>query len=189
MEFNRLIRERRVGLGLGVRETARLTTQSFVPSPIKSAVYISRLEEGRSADMPVDSVTIDKMWGLGTVLLINPFELFLRSRGREDLMASLSRFTVRDCTEKDFGNFVRGRRAFLDLSMREASALSVPWSVSTGYWSQMETDFRSCAAKISGEKLWGIAVALDVDPLLLYVLSRNIDPRYLNSASRDRLFS
>jgi len=189
MQFNRMIRERRVGLGLGVREAARLTTQPFVPSPIKSAVYISRLEDGSSTDMPVASVTIDKMWGLGVVLHINPFELFLSSRKREDLVASLSRFTVRDCTERDFGNFVRGRRAFLNLSMREASALSVPWSVSTGYWSQMETDFRDCAGKISGEKLWGIAVALDVDPLLLYVLSRKIDPRYLNSVSRDRLFA
>ena len=189
MQFNRMIRERRVGLGLGVREAARLTTQPFVPSPIKSAVYISRLEDGSSTDMPVASVTIDKMWGLGVVLHINPFELFLSSRKREDLVSSLSRFTVRDCTERDFGNFVRGRRAFLDLSMREASALSVPWSVSTGYWSQMETDFRDCAGKISGEKLWGIAVALDVDPLLLYVLSRKIDPRYLNSVSRDRLFA
>lgn len=135
MEFNRLIRERRLDLGLGVRETARLTVQPFVPSPIKSAVYISRLEEGRSTDMPVDSVTIDKMWGLGVVLRLNPFELFLRSRGREDLVASLPRFKIRNCSDKDFGHFVRCRRADLNLSMREVAALSIPWSVSTGYWS------------------------------------------------------
>jgi len=189
MEFHRLIRERRLGLGLGVREAARLTTQSFVPSPIKSAVYISRLEEGRSADMPVDSVTIDKMWGLGTVLRINPFELFLRSRGREDLVPLLAKFSIRDCSGTDFGHFVRSRRADLDLSMREASALARPWTISTGYWSQMETDFRNCTSKISGDKLWGIGVALDIDPLLLYVLSRSIDTRYLNATSRDRLFS
>jgi transcriptional regulator with XRE-family HTH domain len=184
-----MIRERRLGLGLGVRETARLTAQSFIPSPIKSAVYISRLESGNSAEMPVDSVTIDKVWGLGAVLCINPFELFLRSRSREDLIPAIGRFQIRDTDECNFGNFVRSRRATLGLSMREAGLLAKPWDISVAYWSQMENDSRNCDSKISGEKLWGMAVALNVDPLLLYVLSRRVDSRYLSSASRDRLFS
>lgn len=188
MEFSSLIRHLRIDLGLGVRETARKTVSPFVPSPIKSAVYISRLESGNSEEMPVESVTIDKMWALGTVLLVNPFELFLSSRDKEYLLPELSRVTIRECAPALFGDFLRARRADLGLSIREASERATPWDVSLGYWSQMETDFRHCSSKISGEKLWSIGTALGIDPLLLYVLSRGIDARYLNAISRERLF-
>ena len=43
--------------------------------------------------------------------------------------------------------------------------------------------------RLSAEKLWTLGRVFDVDPLLMYVISRGIDPRYLSSASRDRLFS
>jgi len=188
MLFPKLIHDRRVALGLGVREAARQTVLPYVPSPIKSAVYISRLESGNSADMPVQSVTIDKCWALGAVLRIHPFSLFLSSRERDDLIPHLADFPIRECTAGDVGQFLRARRAELGLSMREAADLAEPWHVSLGYWSQIETDFRECGTKISGEKLWGMGVALGIDPALLYVLSRRMDARYLKAESRDRLF-
>ena len=188
MEFSSLIRGRRLDLGLGVREAARLTVKPFIPSPIKSAVYISRLEAGHSAEMPVESVTIDKMWALGSVLSINPFELFLRSRDVEYLLPEMARCEVRECEAVLFGDLLRSRRAELGLSMREAAERVTLWDVSLGYWSQMETDFRGYSAKVSGERLWSVGIALGIDPLLLYVVSRGVDARYLNAESRERLF-
>lgn len=189
MGFSQLVRGRRLDLKLGVREVARKTEQAYIPSPIKSAIYISRIEAGDSKYMGIDSVTIDKTWALGCVLSLDPFELFLLSRDRADLVRPLLTFAIRECLVNSFGDFIRSRRNELKLSLRESAEQARDWYISAGYWSQMETDFRDCTSKISGDKLWGMGTVLDVDPGLLYVLSRKMDPRYLKAASRDRLFS
>jgi transcriptional regulator with XRE-family HTH domain len=188
MEFNKIIRNRRLDLGLGIREAIRQTDRSFIPSPIVSPVYLSRLESGDSSEMPVSSASIDKLWALGAVLRMNPLELFLQSRGTPNLIPEINNFVVRDSLPMGFGQAVSLRRLSLGLSLRECCEAASPWSVSTGYWSQMETDFRTCSEKVSGEKLWGIGWALSMDPLLLYVLSRKMDNRYLSATSRDRIF-
>jgi len=189
MGFSELIRQRRIDLHLSIREVVRQTAQPFVPSPIKSAIYISRLETGDSEDMPIESVSIDKMWALGAVLHINPFELFLLSRGREDLVTQLPRFSIRTCLPISLGQFMRIRRAELKQSIRESAEFASPWTISSGYWSQVETDFRDYSGKVAGEKLWGIAVALNADPLLLYVLSRHIGLELLDPTIREELFT
>lgn len=188
MELSERVRGRRLELGLGIRETARHTEMPYIPHPIKSPIYISRIEAGGNKHMPTESVTIDKTWALGCALRMDPLELFLLSRGHEDLVPFVSSFSVRDCEPQAFGQFVHNRRRDLGLSMRDAANKATAWYISVGYWSQMETDFRECTTKISGEKLWGMGIVLDVDPLLLYVLSRKMDARYLKSSARDLLF-
>ncbi|KAA0888812.1 helix-turn-helix domain-containing protein [Oryzomonas rubra] len=188
MSFSELIHKRRLDLGLGVREMCRATERSHIPSPIKSAVYISRLEADDQKDMKVESASIDKLWAMGAVLQISPLILFLESRDRTDLLEQIPKFAIRKCEPTTFMHFIRSVREQLRYSLRDMVKAAVPWGVSVGYWSQLENDPES-GPTTSGEKLWSLGVALDVDPLLLYVLSRNMDVRYLNPDSRDRLFS
>lgn len=70
-----------------------------------------------------------------------------------------------------------------------AASSCSPWGISMGYLCQLEDCDSDYGTKVSAEKLWTLGRVYDVDPLLMYVLSRNIDPRYLKAASRDRLFS
>ena len=188
MEFCRLIKNRRLDLGLGIREVARQTHRPFIPSAIMSPVYLSRLEAGNSLDMPVESASIDKLWALGVVLRISPLELFLRSRGYDELIPDIENFVVQDSLPISFGQIISLRRLSLKLSIRDAAAMAYPWTISNGYWSQMETDFRACSEKVSGEKLCGIGWALGIDPLLLYAISRKMKVRYLSARHRCSLF-
>jgi|GEM_PF-5982868 len=189
MRFGDYIKQRRNELKLGLRETCRLTKDPFVPSPIQSPIYLSRLENGVDTEMRADAASIDKLWGLGRALRTSPLELFLLSRDRCDLLYQIELFPLRTALSQNFGEFMKSKRKQLNLSVREASATNnLPWEISSGYWSQIETNFRECTAKISGEKLWSIGLVLEVDPLLLYALSRKMDPKVLSAEARDNLF-
>lgn len=192
MEFAEVLRSRREELKLGVRELARATEKPYVPQPIKSAIYISRLENKVVEEMRADAISIDKLWALGVALRVSPLVLFSSSRGMPELLDPVSRFTLRDCEYSPFSSFLKAKRNGLDLTLlgvEEKSIAVSPWSISTGYLSQLETNVDDLSERLSAEKLWTLGRVLDIDPLLMYVLSRGVDPRYLSSASRDRLFS
>lgn len=192
MEFGAVIRSRREQLKQGVRETARMTMRPFVPQPILSPVYISRLENKVVEELRADAVSIDKLWALGVALRMQPLVLFAESRGMPELMDKFDGFVLRDCEACHLSVFLRGLRHGLGLTLRQVEARSnsvSPWGICTGYLSQLETNDQGLSERVQAEKLWALGLVLGVDPLLLYVLSRKIDARYLSSRSRDRLFS
>ena len=192
MEFSRFVRSRREELHLGVRETARHTSQSYVPFPILSPIYISRLENKVVEEMRAEAVSIDKLWALGVALRVSPLVLFAESRGTHFLLDLIATFAVKDCLPCSLSSFLHARRKELGLTLRDVeercSSVS-PWGISLAYLSQLENDDAGLTERVGAEKLWALGRVLDVDPLLMYVLSRKIEPRYLSSASRDRLFS
>lgn len=192
MEFEKLLRDRREKLGLGVRALARATEKPYVPFPIKSAVYISRLENKVEEEQRADAVSIDKLWALGVGLEMQPIILFAYSRSMPELVDQIHTFALRECDPAPFHQFLKARRLAFDLTLRDVetkvTSLS-PWGISSGYLSQLETDDDKLSERISAEKLWALGRMYGVDPLLMYVMSRNIDPRYLSAKSRDRLFS
>lgn len=181
----------RSNLQLSIRELCRHTERRDVIPETISPTYYSRLERGGTVYCCVEKTSIDKIWALGVVLKANPLDLFCRSRGL-DLDLAASRYQVFDSlNDHSFGLFLRNRRNELGLSLRSACELTenTDFKVSIGYWSQFETDFREQSSKISGDKLLGVAYALNTDPLLLYVLSRKLPARYLLKKNRDMLFS
>jgi transcriptional regulator with XRE-family HTH domain len=192
MEFAQVLRHRREDLKLGVRELARATEKPWVPHPIKSAIYISRLENRVEEEMRADAVSIDKLWALGVALQVSPLVLFASSRDMPELMNVISTFALRECEPTPFHIFLHARRKGLNLTLRgveEAAISCSPWPISVGYLSQLETNVIELSERLSAEKLWTMGRVLDVDPLLMYVMSRHVDTRYLSAASRDRLFS
>lgn len=192
MDFAKLIKERRQQLKLGVRELARQTEKAWVPSPIKSAIYISRLENKVVEEMRADAVSIDKLWALGVALQVSPLVLLASSRDLPELVNLIPGFALRECDQCNFSEFLVARRKGLDMSLREVSDKAdsySPWGISPGYLAQLEDKDADHAASVSAEKLWTLGRIYDVDPLLMYVLSRGVDSRYLSARSRDRLFS
>lgn len=192
MEFDKLIRSRREQLGLGVRGCARATEKDYVPFPIKSPIYISRLENRVDEEQRADAVSIDKLWALGVALEIHPLILLASSRNMAELIDQIPTFALRECDPCNFSHFLRCRRNALEMTLREVEAQSgslSPWTISMGYLSQLEGAGHDHASTVSAEKLWTLGRVYDIDPLLMYVLSRGIDQRYLKAASRDRLFS
>jgi transcriptional regulator with XRE-family HTH domain len=192
MEFSEILRSRRMELELGVRELARATEKPWVPQPIKSAVYISRLENKVIEEMRAEAISIDKLWALGVALRLPPLVLFAYSRNLLDLIDRIPAFVCRECAPVHFSKFLVTRRHIQGLTLRRIEELAPsisPWPISSGYLSQIETDDEGVSERVSAEKLWTLGRVLDVDPLLLYVLSRKMAPRYLKAASRDRLFS
>lgn len=191
MELANILRRRREELGLGIRETARLTDRPYVPSPIKSPVYISRLENKVEEELRAEAVSIDKLWALGVALRVSPLMLFAHSRNIPELIDFIPAFALRECEPCSFSHFLRTRRQGLELKMRHVEENSLglsPWTISTPYLSQLETDDDGLSERVQAEKLWTLGRVLDVDPLLMYVLSRKIDTRYLRAASRNILF-
>jgi transcriptional regulator with XRE-family HTH domain len=192
MDFANILRQRREELNLGVRETARLSDRPFVPHPIMSPVYISRLENKVDEEMRAEAVSIDKLWALGVALRFSPLVFFAHSRGIPDLIKSIPSFALRECELCSFSHFLRTKRKGLELKMRNVEEMShqlSPWPISTPYLSQLETDDNCASERIQAEKLWTLGRVLDVDPLLMYVLSRKIDERYLRATFRNMLFT
>lgn len=193
MEFHKLLRDRRQQLKLGVRETARLTEKSFVPFPIKSAIYISRLENLAVEEMRAEKISIDKLWALGVALCVHPLILFAHSRNLPHLVDQIPKFSVREADPAiSFSQFLVSRRAELHLTLvqvAKAFCEASPWSISSGYISQLELNDLLVSERISAEKLWALGVVYDVDPLLMYVLSRKVDAHFIRSSARDNLFS
>ena len=191
MEFSKVLRGRREELKLGVRELARLTELGPIPKPIKSAIYISRLENKVVEEMRADAVSIDKLWALGVALQMSPLVLFASSRAMPELVGQIPSFMIRECDPIHFSLFLKGRRDGLGLSLRKVEELALsmsPRPISSGYLSQLETDDDQLPERLSAEKLWTLGRVFDVDPLLMYVLSRHVDPMYLSASSRDGLF-
>lgn len=193
MEFHKLLKERRMQLKLGVRELARHTDKPYVPAPIKSAIYISRLENVVREEMKAEAISIDKLWALGVALEMQPLILFAYSREMPELVDQIHAFSIRECDPcDDFSSWLHTKRKALGYTLRDVESRSSgvsPWSISTGYLSQLEGSSHDHASTVSAEKLWTLGRVYDVDPLLMYVLSRKVDPRFLKAASRDRLFS
>lgn len=193
MEFHKLLKELRLKRGYGVRELARQTVKPCVPFPIMSAIYITRIENLVREEMKAESISIDKLWALGVALEVNPLILFAHSRELPELVDQIPTFALRECDPfDDFSKWLRERRKGLGMTLRDvesASGSASPWSISTGYLCQLEDCDSDHASTVSAEKLWALGRVYDVDPLLMYILSRKVDPRYLRAASRDRLFS
>jgi transcriptional regulator with XRE-family HTH domain len=183
--------QRREAMGFGVRELCRKTESRDCVAETISPTYYSRLERGGVGHCEMDKVSFDKLWALGVVLLVSPLVLFAMSRGIDPELFERLWAVCDSSSGIEFGMFVRRRRQDLELSLRQACALSeqTPFHISMGFWSQFETNFREQSGKLSGEKLVGIGMVLDVDPLLLYVLSREMPDRYLSKKNRDLLFS
>lgn len=191
MELAQVIKDRRTKLGLGVRGCARATEKPWVPFPIKSAIYISRLENKVEEEQRADAVSIDKLWALGVALEMQPLILFAYSRSMPELVDQIPFFGLRECDPASFYQFLVDTRKSLKLTLRdvEEKSASCPWKISTGYLCQLEDGSSDHYTTVSAEKLWTLGRIYDVDPLLMYVLSRGIDPRYLKATSRDRMFS
>lgn len=192
MELSDMIRERRLELGFGIREAARHTERLFVPQPIRSAIYLTRIEQKIVEEMRAEAVSIDKLWAIGVALRLQPLKMFAVSRNMPQLLDLIPTFALRDGVAGSFGDFLRNRRKKLSLCMRdvveEADRVS-PWPISAPYLSQLETNFEGVSERVQAEKLWSLGRVLDVDPLLLYVLSRKIDDRYLRYSFRNSLFT
>jgi len=192
MELSKMLRERREQLKLGVRETARLTERPFVPYPIKSAIYLSRLENKVKEEMRAEAVSIDKLWALGVALKISPLEFFAISRSLPELVGLIPGFALLECEPCSFSQFLKTRRLQLDLTLRSVEEISQsvsPWPISAPYLSQLENDYEGVSGRVQAEKLWSLGRVLNVDPLLMYVLSRKIDDCYLRPSFRNSLFA
>ncbi|MDD2319665.1 MAG: hypothetical protein PHO83_06420 [Geobacteraceae bacterium] len=186
----------RTRLDLGVRELcSRSARNAGISEPISPAYY-SRLERG--IDVDPEKLSIDKCWSLGLVLQVDPLYLFVLSRSAID-----RRFLVADERAKIFpivtvepttlSDLLSNRRQEMCLGLRElAEKLNknpiAAFPLSPGFLSQIETDFRGVSSVVSGDKLWALGVMLEVDPLLLYVVSRGLDPTLLDPSRRRALF-
>jgi transcriptional regulator with XRE-family HTH domain len=192
MEFSEIIKTRRAAMHLGVRETARLTDRPWIPAPIKSAVYISRLENKVIEEQRADAVSIDKCWAIGSALQVHPLVLFATFRSMPDLQDQIGKFAIRESADIPFNVFLKNTRLGLGLTLQEVSdkaeALS-PWGISFNYLSDVEIDRDGVSERLSAEKMWALGMAYSVDPLLMYVMSRHVDPKFLVPLHRDRLFS
>lgn len=191
MRFSELVRNRRQEMGLGIRETARRTDRSYVPFPIKSAVYISRIENEVEEEQRAAAVSIDKLWALGVALEVHPLVLFAYSRSLPELVDDIPMFGMREFEPAKLCRFLREKRKLLDLTITAVGEVSKqhPWSISYGYLSQLEDCSQDHWTAVSAEKLWTLGRIYDVDPLLMYVLSRQIDSSFLSASLRDKLFS
>lgn len=191
MDFAKLISDRRAELNLGVRELARHTNKPYVPFPIKSPVYISRLENKIEEEQRADAVSVDKLWAIGVALKTQPLIMFASSREMPELLDIIPSFTIRDSEPAHFSLFIKNRRLALGLTLKDVefkATSASPWNISPAYLSQLETNDDKLSERISMEKLWTLGVIYGVDPILLYVMSRHIDPRFLSGKSRDNLF-
>ena len=180
-EFLHKIRHER---GYGIREVCSLVERSkFCPGKISPA-YLSRIERGGGGEIETEKITIDKLWALGVILGVSPLLLFAISRHAIDIglfkSGYPSLFKILDVPAGHIGHFLRSLRHSQSMSLAEACSLAATlphaqFGISPGFLSQVETDHRGMSSKISGEKLWALGVVFSVDPLALFVLSRNID--------------
>lgn len=182
--LGQVVLNRRTMASIGIRELCRITEQSPLVSAPLSPAYLSRIER-ENGEVDMSKVGIDTLWALGVGLNLDPLELFVMSRPElpEFLLDRKRRealFSIWDVPELPLGEYLRSRRHSLGLSISEVSFLAVHtphacFGISSGFLSQVETDFRDMSGSVSGEKLWALGVVLDVDPLALYALSRKLD--------------
>ena len=184
---------------LGLRELCgRVQKHRLVKDPISPA-YLSRLERGGADHILVDKVSLDKLWGVGVALQVCPLLLFVLSRPSisRAFLSEVSRdkmFDVFDVPDAGFGLYLRTRRHDLSFTLGDVSLMSKgsaaeEFWISPSFLSQVETDHRGMSSRISGEKLWSLGVVLRVDPLALFVLSRNLDAGLHERKRRRSLFS
>ena len=186
----------RTHLGLGVRELCLKSERSDGGSVPISPAYYSRLERG--VDVNPEKLSIEKCWSLGMVLQLDPLYLFVLSRSAIDrrYLSSDARarlFPITTVEPTTLPDLLRGSRQASHIGLREFvlkldSNPAATFPLSSGFLSQIETDFRGLSSVVSGEKLWALGVMLEIDPLLLLVVSRGMDPRLLDPARRRALF-
>lgn len=183
-----VLRKRREELGMSIRELSRRSEGRPELMEYINPTYYCRIEMESSPYVVVANTTIDKFWTIGSLLRISPLLLFVLSRKLDPTEADRS-FSIRDSWPIEFGQFIKERRKKLNLSLREISLLSEKYhtKISVGFLSQLETNLREQSSKVSGDKIWILGCILDVDPLLLYVLSRKFDSKYLTAVNRDKL--
>lgn len=191
MDFAMFLRARRQELGLGVRETTSLTCGEHVPYPIRTPNYISRIENYNIDSLRPDHVSIDKLWALGFALKCNPLKLFAYSRNKQELEQEINSFNFKNASKTTtFESYILGVKNAMNLTIHEVSELSrkvSPWSISQPYFSQITTDAKD-KGKVQAEILWAIGSALSIDPLLLYVLSRDLNVSLREYKTRNALF-
>ena len=197
MPFSSVIHRLRRDADLGIREMCRITEMSSLVGDPISPAYVSRLERG-AGHVTSDKITLDKLWGLGFALGVNPLALFVASRSvlspsLRDREARDKVFPVADVPAVPLHSYLRDLRREKLYSLAEVSLLSATlphatFGVSAAFLSQVETDFHEMSSKLSGEKLWALGVVFGVDPLALYVLSRKIPGGYHLLRHRDILF-
>ena len=193
MTFGELLRIRREKLGLGVRELCRLVKTSPKLARTISSAYYSQIE-GDSEKIIVSEIGIDKLWSIGYALKINPNSLFAITRRIE----SVPIFSIKDCKTRDLSHFLRTRREELGFNFRETSdliktkmssdLLKNKMKISPAYLNQIENKTKIDISKIEANRFWVLGVVYDVDPLLLYVLSRGLDHKLTKCAERHKLF-
>jgi transcriptional regulator with XRE-family HTH domain len=182
-QIGTVVSDFRGSLHLGLREVCRLAEKSpLIPEAISPA-YLSRVEH-QAGHIDPEQISLDKLWALGVVLEVDPLLLFVVSRPQLDprLYRRAYRerlFDVCDVPDIGMGVFLKNRRYELGLTMHEVESYShrtphACFGISSGFLSQIETDFRGVGERVSGEKLWALGVVLRVDPLALYALSRKL---------------
>lgn len=193
--LGRVVSNRRHDARVGIRELCRISEQSPLVAVPLSPAYVSRIER-ETGEVDLAKVGIDTLWALGVSLQLDPLALFVMSRpDLPEVLLSRERreslFKIWDVPEVPLGEFLRSRRHSLGLSISEISfsAGNTPFAcfgISSGFLSQVETDFRGMSKTVSGDKLWALGVVLGVDPLALYALSRGLDQGM--NLRRHRLF-
>ena len=96
------------------------------------------------------------------------------------------------------GSVVKARREELGLGQRELCRLTAKnentgyfgKGLNSGYYTRIENDDPSIKQeKISIDYLWALGVVLNLDPLMLFVLTRpNVPQRMLDQGERAKIF-
>jgi hypothetical protein len=126
---------------------------------------------------------------------VDPLLLFVVKAGLPvkylDHPTRMSLFDVRDVPNMRFGEYIRGMRHALELTLAEVNALAkldpARYGMSPGYLVQVETYADEFVKNVSGEKLWALGCLYRVDPLALFCLSRGMTS-LLDSKTRNSLF-
>jgi transcriptional regulator with XRE-family HTH domain len=196
MAIGNVLESLRRDAGLSIRELSAKICRHPLANGTLSFAYLSRLE--RSADhIDPEKITLDKLWAIGVVLGVHPLSLFVESHPNIDRCycdpgARNELFSVKDTPSIPVGAFLSARRKELGLSLADVSKQAVLppayFGISPGFLSQVETDHRDQSGKVSGEKLWALGVTLSVDPLALFVASREVGHDLNLLQRRNKLF-
>jgi transcriptional regulator with XRE-family HTH domain len=192
--FGELIHDLRRESGLGLRELCRQSDKDGSLTQPISIAYLSRIGNG-GLHNDLSKITIDKLWSLGVALGVDPLLLFVVKAGLPvkylDHPTRMSLFDVRDVPNMRFGEYIRGMRHALELTLAEVNALAkldpARYGMSPGYLVQVETYADEFVKNVSGEKLWALGCLYRVDPLALFCLSRGMTS-LLDSKTRNSLF-
>lgn len=199
------LRTRREELGLMIIDLEEKIKRDEWAERKVSQPFLSQLE-GNFREQAAN-VGFDVLWSIGLALSVDPMLLYLLSRQEIDRkyidpkvrsklfeIKSMDKEPHVSAGEHPLCKFLKDRREELEIGIRDLSrriekeSLAIK-KVSNSYISQVETNFRGFANIVNFDVLWSLGIALKVDPMILYILSRcHIDRKYLNPKARMKLF-